>query len=137
MDNNSKTSKNDLKGKFATCLNCIDGRVQLPVVKWIMENYKIDFVDMITEPGMDGFLSHPLSHLDDIFRKIQITMDVHDSQDIFIVAHDDCAGNPVDKETHQKQVTVSVNLIKEHFPSCKVIGIWVDLDANIEKIIER
>jgi hypothetical protein len=134
MDDNSR---NNLNGTFATCLNCIDGRIQLPVLKWIIENYSIDFVDMLTEPGMDGFLSHPGADLKEILRKIQITIDIHNSEDIFIVAHDDCAGNPVDKETHRNQVTHSVGLIKEFAPSCRVIGIWVDLDSNIEKIIEK
>jgi len=44
-------------GKRAICLNCIDGRVQLPVIEWIKQNYGVDHVDMITEPGMDGFLA--------------------------------------------------------------------------------
>jgi len=43
--------------KFATCLNCMDGRVQLPVIHWIKENYGVDYVDMITEAGMDGALA--------------------------------------------------------------------------------
>ena len=42
----------------ATCLNCMDGRVQLPVINWIRENYKIDNVDVITEAGMDGVLAN-------------------------------------------------------------------------------
>ncbi|MEN6292607.1 MAG: carbonic anhydrase [Methanobacterium sp.] len=42
---------------FATCLNCIDGRVQLPVINWIMKNYNVKYVDMITKAGMDGFLA--------------------------------------------------------------------------------
>lgn len=45
------------KDKFGTAINCIDGRVQLPVIKWLKENYYLDFVDMITEPGPDKVLS--------------------------------------------------------------------------------
>jgi hypothetical protein len=134
MDN---IPQNSLKGKFATCLNCIDGRIQLPVLKWIIENYGIDFVDMLTEPGMDGFLTQENADLSEIFRKIQITIDIHDSQDIFIAAHDDCAGNPVDPETHKNQVTKAADIIKKFAPSCRVIGIWIDLDSKIEKIVEK
>lgn len=41
-----------MESKFATCLNCIDGRVQIPVINWITDNYEIDYVDMVTEAGM-------------------------------------------------------------------------------------
>ena len=41
----------------AVCLNCIDGRVQVPVIDWIKDKFKVDHVDMITEPGMDGLLA--------------------------------------------------------------------------------
>ena len=36
----------------------MDGRVQLPVIQWIKENYRVDFVDVITEAGMDSVLSN-------------------------------------------------------------------------------
>ena len=40
------------EGKFATSISCIDGRIQLPLAKWIKENYSVDYVDAITEPGV-------------------------------------------------------------------------------------
>ena len=61
-----------MKTQFVTCLNCIDGRVQLPVIKWIMENYGVEYVDMITTPGMDGILSDETSNIDDILEKNKI-----------------------------------------------------------------
>jgi len=33
-------------GKFATAINCMDGRVQLPVINWLMENLSVDYVDI-------------------------------------------------------------------------------------------
>ena len=35
----------------------MDGRVQLPVLTWLKSNYPVDFVDVITEAGMDGVLA--------------------------------------------------------------------------------
>ena len=43
--------------KFATAINCMDGRVQLPVINYLKDQYKIDYVDMITEPGPIKILS--------------------------------------------------------------------------------
>lgn len=52
-----------MKPKYVTCLNCIDGRAQLPVIQWITLNYQVDYVDMVTEPGMDGILADEHSDL--------------------------------------------------------------------------
>ena len=41
------------EGKFATSVSCMDGRIQIPLNKWIKENYSADYVDTITEPGVD------------------------------------------------------------------------------------
>jgi len=59
---------------FGVCLNCIDGRLQLPVIEWIQENYDIDYVDMVTEPGMIEKISKSKdAPLDDIVKKILST----------------------------------------------------------------
>ena len=42
---------------FFTAINCMDGRVQLPVIKYVQEKFDILFVDMITEPGPILYLS--------------------------------------------------------------------------------
>jgi hypothetical protein len=63
---------------FVTALNCIDGRVQEPVIRFLREKYKIDFVDMITEPGMDKILAKgEKSFLNELKNKIEknITQD--------------------------------------------------------------
>ncbi len=42
---------------FATAINCIDGRVQKPVMEFAISKFKVDYVVMITEPGSDKILS--------------------------------------------------------------------------------
>lgn len=122
---------------FATCLNCIDGRVQIPVIEWITENYGFKYVDMITKPGMDGFLSKKSSDISEIIKEIRITIDVHNSDDIFVVGHYDCAGNPVDENTHKKQIKESVNRIKSIFNDLNVAGLWISDDFSVEPVIEK
>lgn len=126
-----------INGKFAACLNCIDGRVQLPVINWIMSNYNVDFVDMLTEPGMDGFLVDSQSNLKPVIDKLTISLDVHDCKEIFIVAHEDCAANPVDYKTHTKNLRLAVDKIKQFAPDCDVIGIYVFLNGKIIPIVEN
>ncbi len=121
---------------FATCLNCIDGRVQIPVIKWINEKYGIKYVDMITEPGMDGLLAQKDFNIKYIVRKVEISIKVHDCENLFIVSHHDCAGNPVDAVTHKKNVYSAVNRMKTIFNDLNVIGLWISEDFEVEKIIE-
>jgi len=40
---------------FCTAVNCMDGRVQLPVINYLKERFSANYVDMITEPGPNGF----------------------------------------------------------------------------------
>ena len=43
--------------RFATAINCIDGRVQVPVSNWLKRSYSVSYVDTITEPGVDRLFS--------------------------------------------------------------------------------
>ena len=51
--------------------------VQLPVIKWIIENYGVEYVDMITTPGMDEILSDETCNIDDIQKKIKVSNEGH------------------------------------------------------------
>ncbi|MGB9638062.1 MAG: carbonic anhydrase [bacterium] len=42
--------------KFITALNCMDGRTIKPILKYFQNELNMDlYIDMITEPDMDGF----------------------------------------------------------------------------------
>ncbi|MDD4923543.1 MAG: hypothetical protein PHF74_01745 [Dehalococcoidales bacterium] len=122
---------------FATCLNCIDGRAQLPVIDWIKKNYGVEYVDMITDAGMDGKLSGDYNYMDSLYDKIEISVSIHKSDCIFIVGHHDCAGNPVDDDTHRKQIILAAeNLSKYGFP-VTITGLWLSSEWIIEEIIKK
>lgn len=116
----------------------MDGRAQLPVINWIKDTYGIGWVDMITEPGMDGILAEKsVEDLADIIRKIDTSIKVHNTREIFIVAHHDCIGNPVDGKKHEDHVQKAVEKIKKLKPGMKIVGLWVDRDFTVKKIIEK
>jgi hypothetical protein len=80
------------------------GMVQLPVINWILENYEVKYVDMITAPGMDGVLADKDINIEDILEKINISKRVHSTEYIFLVGHNDCLTNPVNVLTHKKHI---------------------------------
>ncbi len=125
-----------MKSEFVTCINCIDGRVQLPVINWILNNYDVKYVDMITSPGVNGVLADKNSNVADIFDKLTFSNDGHSTNLIFIVGHHDCLANPVDDEIHNEQIIRSVERIKESYSASTVIGLWVDNEFNVQIVYE-
>ncbi|MCL5409198.1 MAG: hypothetical protein M1135_04200 [Candidatus Omnitrophica bacterium] len=125
------------KRKFAVCLNCMDGRVQIPVIRWIKKNYSVDYVDIITEPGMDGILSDEKNDINSILLKIETSIDKHNSCILFVVGHFDCAGNPVNDKSHKKHICIAVNRLKNLKSFVRIIGLWVSNEWMVEKIIEQ
>ena len=117
----------------ATCLNCMDGRVQLPVINWIRETYQVDFVDVVTEAGMDGVLSKQ-EDISEILRSINISVTLNKSTRLFVVGHHDCRGNPVDEPTHHQQIASAVNRLKTHWTKQPITGLWVNPQWSVEVV---
>ena len=120
-------------GKFATSVSCIDGRIQIPLAKWIKENFSVDFVDSITEPGVDKKVSGKLD-LESMKNKVSISINAHKSELIIVSGHYDCAGNPVSNEEHLEQIKQGVEVINSWNLGAKVIGVWVDENWTVNQI---
>jgi hypothetical protein len=124
------------RGKFGTAINCMDGRVQLPVTNWIKGYFHLDYVDMITEPGPDKIVAAGQSkEIEAIKAKATISAKAHGSKIIVIAGHDDCTGNPVGKEQHQSQIRKAIRVIRSwNLPFDKVMGVWINKDWDIEVV---
>jgi hypothetical protein len=123
-------------GKFGTAINCMDGRVQLPVIEWMKEKFQLDYVDMITEPGADKAVGAGwFEKIEEIKTKALISVNKHGSRIIVIAGHDDCAGNPVSPEEHKKNVRDAVKEIQSWGLTIdKVIGLWLNKDWKVEVV---
>ena len=123
-------------GKFGTAINCMDGRVQLPVINWMKGKYALDFVDMITEPGPDKMLTQGSpAQVESIKSRVLISVNAHGSETIVMVGHHDCAGNPVSKEEHIRQVKECVKILQSwKLPVKNIMGVWINDNWTIEII---
>jgi len=120
-------------GKFATSISCMDGRIQIPLGDWIKKNHSVDYVDTITEPGVEKKIAENID-VGQIKLKAEISIYKHKSDMIVVSGHHDCAGNPVSKEEHVGQIKRSVGIIESwNFPA-KVLGVWVNDQWEIEQI---
>ncbi len=113
------------EGKFATSISCIDGRIQIPIANWIKENYSVDYVDTVTEPGVDKNLTKD-SVLESIKAKARISIHAHKSELIVFSGHYNCAANPVSDVEHAEFVKKGVEAISSWNLGVKVVGVYVD-----------
>ncbi len=123
--------------KFATSINCVDGRIQFPISNWIKQKYSIDYVDTITHPGSDKVMSE--KKIDDITQiksKVLISINAHNSKIIVVSGHHDCASNLSTKEMHLIQIQKSINIVKSWKLPVNVIGLWVNDQWKIEQVQE-
>jgi carbonic anhydrase len=122
--------------KFATAINCMDGRVQIPVIEYIKNEYKVDYVDVITLAGPNKVLAEGKDKgaLESIKKHVGISVDFHGSRLVAICGHYDCAGNPANKETQTKQIIDAIKMIKSWCPNVQVIGLWIDQNWEVEEV---
>ncbi len=121
---------------FYTAINCMDGRVQLPVINYLKDRFKADHIDSITEAG-------PVLHLAEktdsqqtksILQRIEISINNHKSTGIAVIAHYDCAGNPVDDQTQISQLQPAISFLASYYPNIEIIGLWVDSTGSVKEI---
>jgi hypothetical protein len=124
-------------GKFATVINCIDGRTQLPALLWMKERFNVDYVDSVTAPGVDKVLSEgPQEEVASIKNKVLVSTGGHHSQVVAIVGHYDCAANPGPKEQHVEQVNKCIEVIKGWQLPVRILGLWIGDTWEVEVIFD-
>jgi hypothetical protein len=123
-------------GSFATAINCMDGRTQLPVIEWLKREHRVDYVDTITEPGPVKMLAQALDEqaLGSIRRRLEISVKKHGSTRVAIVAHADCAGNPVDEQTQLSQLRSAATTVLSWGLGVKVDLLWLGDDWQVERV---
>ncbi|APF20807.1 hypothetical protein Calab_1082 [Caldithrix abyssi DSM 13497] len=122
--------------RFCTVINCMDGRVQLPVIQYLQNRFNCEYVDVISEPGPNRILAEQTDStlIASILSRLTISVDKHQSRQIAVVGHHDCAGNPVSKETQLEHLHKAVQFIARRYPEHTVIGLWVDENWRVEEV---
>jgi carbonic anhydrase len=121
---------------FCTAVNCIDGRVQLPVIEFLRQRFGADYVDSVTEAAPVRILAGLTNRrqVQSIIDRIEISINSHKSKGIAVVAHHDCAGNDADKQKQLEHLDISVKFIKTQYQAIEAIGLWVDENRIVTEI---
>lgn len=124
-------------GKFITAINCMDGRVQEPVIMWGKIKHGADYVDAVTEAGPIKLLAEgDEAGTDSIRMRVLISVAKHGSELIAVIGHHDCAGNPVPKEEQIPQIEKAMEVVKSWDTGAKVVGLYVNELWNVEVVRE-
>jgi carbonic anhydrase len=122
---------------FCTAINCIDGRVQLPVIMYLQKRFNAEYVDSITEAGPGLVLSESGNPelTRSILNRLKISIEAHQSVGIAVVGHYDCAGNLAPKEEQIVHLHESVGFLLQHYPGMDIIGLWVDEEWDVHEVL--
>ncbi len=121
---------------FATAINCMDGRVQRPVLDWMEQRFGARWIDAITEAGpVRPLADEPESPVvASILARCDVSTGRHGSRAIAVVAHADCAGNPAPEEVQREQLARAVRLLRDRYPVATVVGLWVDEKFRVHEV---
>ncbi|MFC0230409.1 carbonic anhydrase [Bhargavaea ullalensis] len=124
--------------EFVTVINCMDGRVQEPVIQWMKNRYNAKYVDSVTEAGPNKvLLSNNQDKIDAIIERVRVSTDKHGSTVLAIAGHYDCAGHAVDGELKKARIRESIELISTWGLDVEIIGLYVNDQWQVEVVDGR
>lgn len=114
----------------------MDGRVQLPVIRYLQGRFDTEYVDTITEPGPNLILADRSDEasVQSILRRISISVEKHASVGVALAGHYDCAGNPASREEQQQHLAEGIRFLLRYYRKIPVIGLWVDENLKVNEI---
>lgn len=121
--------------RFGAAINCIDGRAQEPVTRWLKERYHLDHVDVITEPGADGALLAQPGLAEQIRSKALLSIQRHAASVVAIAGHHDCLANPASASEHREQIRRCTAMLRLSWSlPVTVVGLWVNERWEVEEV---
>ncbi len=124
--------------RFCTAINCMDGRIQLPVIRYLQERFGVEHVDSITEAGPNLILAEgkPAASVRAILERLRISIESHNSLGVAVAGHHDCAGNPAAEDDQIVHIRKAAEFLRRHYPNAEIIGLWVDKDWEVREVDE-
>ena len=123
---------------FCTAVNCMDGRVQLPVIRYLRDRFNAEYVDSITEPGPNLILAKRTDEdlVQSILRRVRISVERHSSVGIALAGHHECAGNPATRQEQKQHLIAGIEFLRRQYPNIPIIGLWVDEKWRVHEVFD-
>jgi hypothetical protein len=114
---------------FGTVINCIDGRVQIPVLEYLRTHFSQEYFDACDDAGPLKTLTDRKDRcrLNSLKEQIRVSLEVHGSRLIAVVGHHDSAGNPLPGEEQEVQICRALKYLRAAFgKDIMYLGLYVD-----------
>ncbi len=132
----------------ACVILCIDFRFQKHTQKWLEEKGYIGDSDEIVVAGVCRDIVKPIEdfHKSALLRQIDLSVQLHDPDEIVIIDHQDCGGyaqddtipsglsEQDDKKAHQEYATKVNEILKEKYPQKEIKNYYSKLDGTVEEL---
>jgi hypothetical protein len=122
--------------KFGTVINCIDGRVQLPVLEYLKTNFEIEYFDATNEAGPLKLLTEKSDEcrMFILKEKLSISVEIHGSRFLAVVGHHDCARNPLPREEQLIQIEEAIRYLRKVYgEEITYVGLYVNDRWEVEE----
>jgi len=122
-------------GRFAAVITCMDGRIQTRTLDQVMTRLGVRFVDNITSTGAVQHLDGAVTATGEgLLRSLAVSVEAHGTTQVALVAHTQCAGNPVADNKQKDQLRKAMVVVSERFPDLEVIALFYDPKIGFERI---
>jgi carbonic anhydrase len=123
------------EGRFGAVITCMDGRIQTRTLDQVMTRFGVRYVDNITATGAVQHLDGSVSPTGEgLLQSLAVSGQAHGTNQVAVVAHAGCAGNPVPDNTQKEQLRRARTVVSERFPQMEVIALFFDPRIGFEKI---
>jgi len=131
-----KELREGMRFNFASAVNCIDGRVQLPVIEYLKREAGVDFVDMITEPGVCAVLAENREEavVAALKHKVELSIRRHGSRVVAVVGHHDCAACAKNRVEQEAALLAAGDTVRAWNPGTPVMLLWVGEDGIVSEV---
>lgn len=121
---------------YACAANCIDGRVQEPVIKYLKERCGVRYIDMVTEAGINLILAerNDPALIESIQKRMDISIRHHKAISIAIVGHPDCGGNPAGREEQIEHLRLAAETVMSFDFQRRIHLLWVEDNQRVEAV---
>lgn len=112
--------------------------MQDAVKDYMQKNYGVDWVDQVTEPGPNKILADNADSaiIENIKKRVEISVHHHGSKVVAIAGHFGCAGNPTEKEEQIGHLKKAEEAVKQFGFPVEIVLLWVDGDwTTVERVV--
>lgn len=122
-------------GRFGAVITCMDGRIQTRTIDQVMTRFGVRYVDNITSTGAVQHLDGTLTATGEgLLQSLSVSVQAHGTTQVAVVAHSNCAGNPVSDAKQKEQLQNAAVVVAERFPDLEVLTLFFDPRIGFERV---